>query len=137
MHHAARRPRAAERLPHNRCVDRHSVIAATARPTDHSPGGRSRPGRLASLLAALGCVLTAQRMVLVALPWLVLTSTGSPAAAGIVSAAQTTPLLLTKLLAGPMLDRLGATRVAVAGDLVSATGMLLLAGIKAPSLWFI
>lgn len=113
------------------------MITASASATSLMPDRRSRPGRLINLLAALGCVLTAQRIVLVAMPWLVLTGTGSPTAAGIVSAAQTAPLLLTKLLAGPLLDRLGAGRVAVTADLVCTAGMLLLAATATPPLWLI
>jgi MFS family permease len=89
------------------------------------------------LLAAAGCVLTAQRILLVALPWLVLAQTGSPAAAGLVSAAQTAPVLLTKIFAGPLLDRFGAGRIAVIGDLVCATGMVLLAAVDTPPLLLI
>jgi hypothetical protein len=79
---------------------------------------QSRLAGLGALLASAACVLTAQRILLVAVPWLVLTETGSAAATGLVSAAQVTPVLLAKVFGGPLLDRVGGARFAVAGDLL-------------------
>nr|WP_281171479.1 MFS transporter [Actinoplanes globisporus] len=113
------------------------MISGTASPPRETAAGLARHRPLRGLLAAVACVLTAQRILLVALPWLVLTSTGSPTAAGLVSAAQTAPVLITKIFAGPLLDRVGAAHIAVAGDVVSAAGMVLLASMSAPPLWLI
>ena len=98
---------------------------------------QARRAGLAGLLGAAACALTAQRILLVAVPWLVLTETGSPAATALVSAVQVTPILFAKLFAGPLLDRVGAARIAVAGDLICAAGMLLLAAAGSPPLWLI
>lgn len=81
-------------------------------------------------------MLTAQQIPLVAVPWLVLTKTGSPAATALVSAVQVTPILVAKLFAGPLLDRVRAARISVTGDLICAAGMLLVAA-GSPPLWLI
>lgn len=47
------------------------------------------------------------------LPWFVLQTTGSAGRAGLVVFAQLTPLLVARLLAGPVLDRVGLGKVAV------------------------
>jgi MFS family permease len=102
--------------------------------------GTRGPSALASLrplLAAAACALTAQRILLVAVPWLVLTETGSPAATGLVSAAQVTPILLAKLFGGPLLDRAGPARIVSYADGICAAGMLLLATASTPPLWLI
>lgn len=106
----------------------------------HDQAGYTEPSRaagLAALLAAASCGLTAQRVLLVAVPWLVLTETGSPAATGLVSAAQVTPILLAKLFGGPLLDRAGLARISVCGDAICAAGMLVLAAAGTPPLWLI
>ena len=59
------------------------------------------------------------RMSVLALPWLVLTATGSPTAAGAVVAAELLPYVLVQALGGPVVDRLGARRASVATDLAA------------------
>ena len=56
---------------------------------------------------------------MVALPWLVLTTTGSAGRTGLVAFAEMAPLVVAKATAGPLLDRLGSRRVAIACDLAS------------------
>jgi MFS family permease len=56
----------------------------------------------------------------VALPLIVLTATGSPAAVGAVSAATAVPALLIGLGAGLVLDRVDRRRASAAADVVSA-----------------
>jgi len=60
------------------------------------------------------------RITTIAIPWLVLTTTGSAADAGLVAFAEMLPLVLTKALGGPLIDRLGAVRLAVVLDTASA-----------------
>lgn len=60
------------------------------------------------------------RLTTIAIPWLVLTTTGSATDAGLVAFAEMLPLVLTKALGGPLIDRLGAVRLAVALDTASA-----------------
>jgi hypothetical protein len=64
---------------------------------------RRRPGPLAALLAAEVVWTTGSQMMLLALPWFVLVTTGSPARMGVVVAAG----LLALALAGPALETLG------------------------------
>lgn len=60
------------------------------------------------------------RLINIAIPWFVLVTTRDPALAGIVALVQMTPLVLCRALAGPIIDRVGPVRVAVAADLLSA-----------------
>ena len=75
---------------------------------------------LAAWLVADGLALTGTRLATVAVPWLALTTTGSPAAAGLVAFAELGPLVVAKVLAGPVIDHLGPRRVAVVCDAASA-----------------
>lgn len=70
--------------------------------------------------------LTGTRISMVALPWFVLTTTGSPTLTGLAALAETLPLVVLKVLGGPLIDRLGARRVAIACDVgsVAAVGMV-------------
>jgi MFS family permease len=75
---------------------------------------------LTAWLLADALALTGTRLAAVALPWLALTTTGSPTAAGLVAFAELAPLVVAKVLSGPLIDRLGARRVAVTCDGTSA-----------------
>jgi MFS family permease len=63
--------------------------------------------------------LTGTRISMIAIPWFVLTTTGSPTQTGLVAFAEMCPLVLAKLLGGPVIDRLGARRVAITCDIGS------------------
>jgi len=63
--------------------------------------------------------LTGTRVSMVALPWFVLTTTGSATRTGLVALAEMLPLVVLKVLAGPVIDRVGARRVAITCDLLS------------------
>jgi len=65
------------------------------------------------------------RLALIAIPWLVITMTGDPIRTGIVGLAEMLPYVIAKMLAGPFVDRLGARRIAIAGDCASAIAILL------------
>lgn len=56
---------------------------------------------------------------MIAIPWFVLTTTGSATQTGLVAFAEMFPLVLTKVLGGPVIDRLGARRVAITCDVGS------------------
>ena len=86
-------------------------------------------------LTADAVSLTGTRISMVAIPWFVLTTTSSATQTGLVAFAEMLPLVLCKVLGGPLIDRLGARRVAITCDLGSfvavglvpllhATGML-------------
>ena len=80
---------------------------------------RSRRG-LAGLLIVLGVSQTGTRLSAIAVPWFVLTSTGSPVLTGLVGAGEIAPYVVLKFLAGPVLDRAGPRRVSISTDWVSA-----------------
>lgn len=63
--------------------------------------------------------ITGTRVSMIALPFFVLTTTGSPEKTGLVALAEMLPLVLTKVLGGPVIDRLGARRVSITCDLAS------------------
>jgi MFS family permease len=75
---------------------------------------------LAGLLTAEVISATGTRMSMVALPWFVLTLTGSPARTGLVAAAEMLPYVLACALGGPLLDRIGVRRVSIVADVGSA-----------------
>ena len=88
----------------------------TAEMTPDTP--RSWRG-LAGVLVAQGLAWTGTRLSAIALPWFVLTSTGSAAQTGIVVFVEMTPYVIVQLLSGPIIDRVGPRRISIAGDLVS------------------
>ncbi|RSN11783.1 MFS transporter [Nonomuraea sp. WAC 01424] len=80
--------------------------------------GSLRP--MAGLLAAMTVSLTGTRVSALALPWFVLTTTGSAAQTGLVAFAEMAPYVLVKALTGPLVDRVGPRRISWAGDVLSA-----------------
>ncbi len=84
---------------------------------------------VADVISSLG-----SKISLVAIPWLVLTSTGSPAKMGLVAAAEMLPYMLSAVLATPLADRLGLRRTSVLTDAGSALAMAVVAA--TPSLGF-
>ena len=79
----------------------------------------SRRTPLVGFLLADAISLCGTRVSMIAIPWLVLTTTGSAAQTGLVAFAELLPLVVVQALAGPLIDRLGARRVAIACDLMS------------------
>ena len=78
-----------------------------------------RRSALRGWLASEAVSLTGTRVSMVAVPWLVLTTTGSAAQTGLVAFSEMLPYVVAKALAGPLVDRVGARRVCVTADLVS------------------
>lgn len=72
------------------------------------------------LLAAMAVSATGTRVSAIALPWFVLTVTGSAARTGVVSLSELAPYALVKALSGPLVDRAGPRVVSWTTDLVSA-----------------
>jgi MFS family permease len=70
-------------------------------------------------LTAEAVSLTGTRISMIALPWFVLTTTGSPTKTGLVALAEMLPLVILKVLGGPVIDRVGARRVAITCDVLS------------------
>ena len=80
-----------------------------------SPRGRFLALIVADIVSALG-----SRISLVAIPWLVLITTGSPAYMGLVSAAEMIPYLLSSTLLTPVADRIGLRATSIGCDALSA-----------------
>src|SRR5215210_1379507 len=75
--------------------------------------------RLALLVGANAVSVTGNVMGAVAIPWFVLTTTGSAALTGVAAFAATGPMVIGSLLAGRVVDRLGARRTSIATDIAS------------------
>jgi MFS family permease len=77
-------------------------------------------------LTAEAVSLLGTRVSMIAIPWLVLTTTGSATRTGLVAFAEITPMVLLKAFGGPLVDRIGPRRVAITVDLLSfaAVGMI-------------
>jgi MFS family permease len=67
-------------------------------------------------LAAELISLCGTRLSMLAIPWFVLTTTGSATRTGLVAFAEMGPYVAAKALAGPYVDRFGARRICVAAD---------------------
>jgi len=83
---------------------------------------RRRRGIFA-LLVANGVSTIGTRMSHLAIPWFVLTITGSPAATGLVAFAEMAPYVVMMGIGGPWVDRIGAWRVAVASELIAGVAI--------------
>ena len=79
----------------------------------------SRTGFVAFLTSEVVST-TGTRMSMIAVPWFVLTTTGSAALTGVVAFAETLPYVVVLALGGPLVDRVGARRVAIASDAIAA-----------------
>ncbi|HEX4976247.1 MAG TPA: MFS transporter [Nocardioides sp.] len=88
-----------------------TATTTTSRTRDRLP--------LRGWLLAEAVSLTGTRVSMVAIPWFVLTTTGSATLTGLVAFAEMAPLVALKALAGPLVDRVGARRVAIGADLGS------------------
>ncbi|MEX1157597.1 MAG: MFS transporter [Thermomicrobiales bacterium] len=75
----------------------------------------------ANLISRVGNNLT-----YIAIPWFVLATTGSAAKTGLVAAAGILPLIVTGVLGGPLIDRLGYKRTAVISDVASGANVALI-----------
>ncbi|MEV6010380.1 MFS transporter [Streptomyces sp. NPDC051976] len=88
-----------------------------------APGGGGSRHPLGLLLTANVISVTGNMLTVVAVPWFVLQTTGSPARAGLVAFAGTLPVVLAALLGGPLIDRLGLRRTSVISDVVCAVAI--------------
>jgi MFS family permease len=60
------------------------------------------------------------RVSAIAIPWFVLTTTGSPTRMGLVTLFEMLPYVVVKALGGPLIDRRGPRRVGIFADAASA-----------------
>jgi MFS family permease len=70
-------------------------------------------------LTAEAISLLGTRVSMIAIPWLVLVSTGSATRTGLVAAAELTPMVILKATGGPLVDRVGPRRAAITADALS------------------
>jgi MFS family permease len=84
----------------------------------------SRYFPLASLATATLVSVGGTRLSAIAIPWLVLTTTESPVLTGLVGMAELLPYVFAKALAGPLIDKFGARRMAIVGDIASTVALL-------------
>ncbi|HEY2041517.1 MAG TPA: MFS transporter [Jatrophihabitans sp.] len=71
-------------------------------------------------LVAHAVSVSGTRVSAIALPWFVLTSTGSATKTGLVATFELLPLVVVKALGGPIIDRIGPRRISITADLASA-----------------
>ncbi|QKK23255.1 MFS transporter [Rhizobium hidalgonense] len=76
-------------------------------------------GPFLALAAAETCSLSGTRLSTIAIPWLVLSTTGSPVLTGLTAMLEMLPYVVAKALGGPLIDRVGAKRIAIACDTAS------------------
>jgi MFS family permease len=80
----------------------------------------SRRAPFVALLSGYTISVAGTSMSAIAIPWLVLTSTGSAAKTGLVGFATMAPYVVTLALAGPFVDRVGPRRSFVWGNAAAA-----------------
>ncbi|MEV8587977.1 MFS transporter [Streptomyces sp. NPDC051180] len=78
---------------------------------------------LITVLTANAISISGNSLTLIAVPWFALETTGSPGKAGLVAFCAALPVLASALVGGPVIDRIGRRRVAVASDLVCALAL--------------
>lgn len=91
-----------------------------------SPGSRSG---LVALFATRGVSMLGGQVSSIAIPWLVLTTTGDPTQMGLVIAARMVPYLLSGMFGTPLADRLGIKRSTVTADVVSMCSVGVIAAV--------
>ncbi|WP_137151771.1 MFS transporter [Devosia sp. FKR38] len=85
----------------------------------------SLPKPFLALSAATVLATTGTRFSAIAVPWLVLETTGDPVLTGLAGLAEMLPYVLAKALGGPLIDRLGPRRMAISCDLLSTLAVAL------------
>jgi MFS family permease len=75
---------------------------------------------IVGVLATIGIATVGLRVAAIAVPWFVLTASGSALQTGLVVAAELGPYVLAKAVGGPLVDRLGQRRVSITADVLSA-----------------
>ncbi|HKX73934.1 MAG TPA: MFS transporter [Acidimicrobiia bacterium] len=96
---------------------------SSSTPSDSPAAETGRWGELTALLAAQAVAWTGTRLAGIAVPWFVLTTTGSAVRTGAVVFAQMAPYVISQAVAGPVIDRVGPRRISLAGDLVATVAI--------------
>jgi MFS family permease len=79
----------------------------------------NRRAPFAALLTAYAISQAGTQLSAIAIPWLVLTTTGSAAKTGLVGFATMAPYVAAQVLSGPLVDRIGLRRTFVWGNLAA------------------
>ncbi|MBY2987989.1 MFS transporter [Rhizobium leguminosarum] len=82
-------------------------------------------GPFLALAAAETLSLSGTRLSTIAIPWLVLSATGSPVLTGLTAMMEMLPYVAAKALSGPLIDRVGPKRIAVVCDTASVAVVML------------
>jgi MFS family permease len=90
---------------------------------DASVAARGRRGPLATVLAANAVSITGNSLTMIGVPWFALETTGSPAKAGLVAFCATLPVVVSAVVGGPVIDRIGRRRVSILTDLICAVAL--------------
>lgn len=87
-----------------------------SRTLDIRPSRRSLYGLpVTSVISVAGTRISA-----IAIPWFVLTTTGSPTKMGLVTLFEMLPYVVVKALGGPLIDRRGPRPVSISANVISA-----------------
>ena len=70
--------------------------------------------------------LTGNQLALLALPWYVLQTTGSPARVGLAGAIEAAGIILSSFFGGALVDRIGFRRSSVLADCASGISIVLI-----------
>ncbi|NKL32685.1 MFS transporter [Rhizobium leguminosarum bv. viciae] len=84
-----------------------------------------RGGPFLALAAAETLSLSGTRLSTIAIPWLVLSTTGSPVLTGLTAMMEMLPYVAAKALSGPLIDRAGPKRIAIVCDIASVAVVML------------
>lgn len=76
------------------------------------------------LVTSEALAYTGTRLAMIAIPWFVLETTGSPALMGLVTLFELGSYTLARLFVGPVLDRVGQRAVSIRVDLLAAVALL-------------
>ncbi|WP_240230398.1 MFS transporter [Devosia lacusdianchii] len=78
-----------------------------------------RRGAFLALAVAETLSISGTRLSTIAIPWLVLTTTGDPVLTGSVALLEMLPYVIAKALGGPLIDRIGPKPIAIICDIAS------------------
>jgi MFS family permease len=84
---------------------------------------RSKRLPIVALVAANAVSQLGNVVAVVALPWFVLVTTGSPLRMGLTAFAGTLPIAIGAIVGGPLVDRIGARPASIAADLGAGAGI--------------
>ncbi|GHC91599.1 MFS transporter [Nocardiopsis terrae] len=79
---------------------------------------------IVGLITSEALAYTGTRLAMIAIPWFVLETTGSPAQMGLVTLFELGAYTLARLFVGPLLDRVGQRAVSIRVDLIAAAALL-------------